>query len=96
MQTTPVEPPQSSLAARQEGPGHTDRRIAAIIAAATTSALAAGFFYAYTASVSRGLGRLADAQYVAAMQSINDTVRNPIFAVSFFGALVALPLAMAA
>jgi uncharacterized membrane protein len=29
------------------------------------------------------------------MQSINDTVRNPVFALSFFGALLALPVAAA-
>lgn len=63
------------------------------MAAATTAALIAGFFYAYTASVTRGLARLSDADYLAAMQAINDTVRNPIFAVSFFGALILLPAA---
>ncbi len=66
---------------------------ASVMAAATTTALIAGFFYAYTASVNRGLGRLDDAGYVSAMQAINDTVRNPVFAVSFFGALIVLPAA---
>ena len=70
------------------------RRIS-IVAAATTAALVAGFFYAYSASVNRGLGRLDDAGYVAAMQAINATVRNPVFALSFFGALLLLPLAAA-
>lgn len=64
-----------------------------IVAAAVTAGLIAGFFYAYTASVTRGLGRLDNAGYVAAMQAINNTVRNPIFALSFFGALIALPAA---
>ena len=73
---------------------HTARRFS-IIVAATTGALIAGFFYAYSASVNRGLGRLDDGAYVAAMQAINDTVRNPVFALSFFGALLALPLAAA-
>ena len=68
------------------------RRIS-IVAAATTAALIAGFFYAYSASVNRGLGRLDDGAYVAAMQAINDTVRNPVFALSFFGALLVLPSA---
>jgi uncharacterized membrane protein len=70
-------------------------RSLSVLAAATTAALIAGFFYAYAASVNRGLGRLSDADYVAAMQSINDTVRNPVFALSFFGALLALPAAAA-
>lgn len=70
-------------------------RSISVVAAATTTALIAGFFYAYSASVVRGLGELGDAEYVAAMQAINDTVRNPVFALSFFGALLILPLAAA-
>lgn len=70
-------------------------RTASLLAAATVSALVAGFFYAYSASVNRGLGRLGDADYVVAMQSINETVRNPVFALSFFGALLLLPVAAA-
>ena len=70
-------------------------RMASLVIAATTTALIAGFFYAYSASVNRGLARLDDADYVAAMQAINDTVRNPVFALSFFGALLTLPLAAA-
>jgi uncharacterized membrane protein len=70
-------------------------RWVSVVLAATTTALIAGFFYAYSASVNRGLGRLSDAGYVAAMQSINDTVRNPVFALSFFGPLITLILAAA-
>ena len=66
-----------------------------VVAAATTAALIAGFFYAYPSSVGRGLGRLRDPEYVAAMQAINATVRNPVFALSFFGTLLVLPLAAA-
>ena len=73
---------------------HVLRRMS-ILAAATTTALIAGFFYAYSASVNRGLAQLDDAGYVAAMQAINDTVRNPVFAIGFFGTLVVLPLAAA-
>lgn len=68
-------------------------RSVSVIAAATTAALIAGFFYAYAVSVTRGLGRLGDAGYVAAMQSINATVRTPVFALSFFGAALVLPAA---
>lgn len=66
----------------------TDRfRAASLVLATLTTGLAAGFFYAYACSVTLGLGRLDDAGYVAAMQAINATVRNPVFAFSFFGAL---------
>jgi uncharacterized membrane protein len=63
--------------------------------ATLTTGLIAGFFYAYTCSVTLGTARLDDAQYIAAMQAINATVRNPLFAFSFFGALFSLGLAAA-
>jgi len=57
-----------------------------------SSALIAGLFYAYTCSVNPGLGRLPDAGYIAAMQSINKAILNPIFYFSFFGTLIFLPV----
>ena len=47
--------------------------------AATTTALIAGLLYAYSCSVNIGLGRLADAEYISAMQSINKAIQNPLF-----------------
>jgi uncharacterized membrane protein len=49
----------------------------------------AGFFYAYTSSVMRGLDAIPAAHAIVAMQGINATVRNWIFALAFFGAPVA-------
>ena len=63
-----------------------------LLIAATTTALMAGLFYSYSCSVNPGLGRLPDAEYIDAMQSINRSIQNPLFFVSFFGALVLLPL----
>ena len=60
--------------------------------AATTTALMAGLFYAYSCSVNPGLNRLSDTGYVAAMQSINRAIQNPIFFISFFGAPILLIL----
>jgi uncharacterized membrane protein len=65
-------------------------------AATLTTGLIAGFFYAYACSVTLGLARLSDGQYVEAMQAINATVRNGVFAFSFFGAVLSLLLALAA
>ena len=62
-------------------------------AALLTTGLISGFFYAYACSVTLGLARLPDAQYVLAMQEINATVRNLIFAFSYFGAAIALLMA---
>jgi uncharacterized membrane protein len=63
-----------------------------LVATATFAALMSGLFFAYTASVSPGLGRLPDAGYLSAMQQINRAIQNPVFFVVFFGCLVLLPL----
>lgn len=52
----------------------------------------AGLFYAYSCSVNPGLGRLPDAAYLAAMQSINRAILNPVFFVGFMGPVLLLPL----
>lgn len=56
----------------------------------------AGFFYAYTSSVMRGLDAVAPAHAIAAMQGINAMVRNAVFAPVFFGTPIAATLAGAA
>ena len=70
-------------------------RLLALIVATLTTGLIGGFFYAYACSVSLGLALLSDERYVAAMQAINATVRNGMFAFSFFGAVLSLLLALA-
>jgi len=57
-----------------------------------TTALMAGLFYAYSCSVNPGLGRLPDAMYLSAMQSINRAILNPVFFAGFMGALILLPV----
>lgn len=56
-----------------------------------TTALIAGLFYGYSCSVNIGLGRLPDREYLAAMQSINIAILNPVFFLSFMGTLILLP-----
>ncbi|GAB3989925.1 DUF1772 domain-containing protein [Spirosoma daeguense] len=63
-----------------------------LYAAATTTALMAGLFYAYACSVNPGLNRLSDEAYLSAMQSINRAILNPVFFLCFLGAPVLLPL----
>lgn len=53
----------------------------------------AGFFYAYSVSVMRGLDAVAPADAIRAMQGINATIRNAAFAPAFFGTPVAEILA---
>ena len=53
------------------------------------SGLMAGFFFAFSVSVMKALDRLPPAQGIAAMQSINVVVINPVFLIAFFGTAVA-------
>ncbi|MEJ7815616.1 MAG: anthrone oxygenase family protein [Rubrobacter sp.] len=70
-------------------------RLLTLTLAVLTTGLISGFFYAYACSVTLGLALLPDEQYVEAMQAINATVRNGVFAFSFFGAALSLLLALA-
>lgn len=70
-------------------------RLLMLLLATLTMGLTAGFFYAYACSVTLGTARLDDAGYIATMQAINDTVRNPVFAFGFFGALISSAVAVA-
>lgn len=63
-----------------------------LLTSALASGLIAGLFYSYSCSVNPGLGALSDANYLAAMQSINRAILNPVFFFSFMGTLLLLPL----
>ena len=54
-------------------------------AGAIGSALVAGIFFAFSTFIMAALGRLPAEQGVAAMQSINITVINPLFMLAFMG-----------
>ena len=59
--------------------------------------LVAGIFFAFSVFVMRALGRLPPSGGIAAMQSINVAVLNPVFFAAFFGtAVLSLVLAVAA
>lgn len=64
------------------------------IVAVAGSGLVAGIWFAFSNFVMQGLDRLPPEISVAAMQSINVTVLNPVFFAAFFGtALVCVGLA---
>ncbi|ASW76388.1 DUF1772 domain-containing protein [Chryseobacterium piperi] len=63
-----------------------------LIITGVLTALIAGLFYAYSCSVILGLGKLTDAEYLKAMQSINREILNPVFFLSFMGTAVMLPV----
>lgn len=56
-----------------------------ILAAVLGSGLIAGVFFAFSTIVMAALDRLTPAQSIAAMQSINITVINPLFMFVLFG-----------
>lgn len=70
----------------------TFSQIIQIIAVLLTG-LAAGFFYSYQCSVTGGLGKLSDREYLTAFQALNEATLNPWFYASFIGCLFVLPLA---
>lgn len=59
-------------------------RTAALIALVLTGAIF-GFFYAWVCSTMWGLDRLPAGTAIAAMQAMNASVRNVVFAPAFFG-----------
>lgn len=59
---------------------------------ATTTALIAGLFYAWSCSVIPGMRSLPDTEYLSALQSMNRAILNPVFFISFMGTLLLLPL----
>lgn len=63
-----------------------------LVLAIIATGLIAGLYYGYSCSVNPGLGKLPDAEYLAAMQSINKAILNPVFFAVFLGTLVLLPL----
>jgi uncharacterized membrane protein len=60
------------------------------------SGLMAGLFFAFSVSVMKALARLPSAEGIAAMQSINVAILNPVFLTAFFGTAAACVLLMIA
>jgi uncharacterized membrane protein len=94
MPHTPIEavsqrPPRSAAV------GSALRALTLALATLTTG-LMAGVFYAYAVSVNLGLAAQSDASYVATMQAINERIQNPLFFLSFIGAVLFLLAALAA
>lgn len=57
------------------------------------TALVAGVFYAFTVAVVPALRAMQAKAHLVAMQQINLKIENPLFFLSFFGALILLPVA---
>jgi len=59
---------------------------------AVTTGLIAGLFYSWSCGITQGLGKLPDASYLAAFQSINREILSPWFFISFLGTVLLLPV----
>ncbi len=99
MTTSTNQPPKlndlDNSQQRHSAVGFEPRRLVLLIALLLTG-LSAGFFFTYEASVTRGLAIVDDVSYVQTFQAINATIRNPAFAVVFFGPIVMIAAAITA
>lgn len=63
-----------------------------LFSATITTALVAGLFFCFVTAINPAFSELPDAQYIAAMQAINISIVNPLFAAAFFGPVILIPL----
>jgi uncharacterized membrane protein len=68
-------------------------RGAALIAATLATGMMAGVFALYSHTIMRGLGRTDDRTFVGAFQAIDRAIINPLFMLTFLGALLFTGLA---
>jgi len=71
-----------------------DLLFALTLFAALGCGLIAGVFFAFSAFVMKALGRLPSADGIAAMQSVNIAIINPVFLAAFLGTAAACVLAI--
>lgn len=64
-----------------------------LVVGGTLSGLLAGVFYTFNVAIVPALRKLKGTQHIAAMQAINEKIKNPVFFLSFFGPSILLPLA---
>jgi len=67
-----------------------------LVLATVATGLGAGLFYAFSCAVMPALRRSDDATRVQAMQRINASIQNPVFALSFAGAPLLTAVALVA
>jgi uncharacterized membrane protein len=67
-----------------------------VLVATIATGLTAGVFGLYAHTIMRGLGKTDDRTFVGAFQAIDRAIINPLFMLTFFGALVFSAVAVAA
>jgi uncharacterized membrane protein len=63
-----------------------------LVITTTITGLMAGLFYSWSVSVTPGIGRLGDREFLASFQAMNRAIINPVFMICFLGAAVMLPV----
>lgn len=63
-----------------------------LILATLSTGIMAGLFFTWSNTVTTGIGRLNDLEYLRAFQAMNRTILNPAFFLAFFGAALLLPI----
>jgi uncharacterized membrane protein len=63
-------------------------QLTTLLGATAAMGLMAGVFGIYANAIMRGLGRTDDRTFVGAFQSIDRAIINPLFMLTFFGALI--------
>ena len=63
-----------------------------LIITTLSSGLMAGLFYSWSVSVTLGLAKIGNANYLQAFQSMNRAILNPAFFIFFMGLVILLPL----
>lgn len=64
-----------------------------LVVGGTLTGLLAGVFYGFSVAIVPALRAIKGTRHIAAMQSINVKIINPVFFLSFFGPALLLPLA---
>jgi uncharacterized membrane protein len=68
-------------------------QVVSLVGATATTGLAAGVFGLYAHTIMRGLGKTDDRTFVGAFQAIDRAIMNPLWMLTFFGALLLSGLA---
>jgi uncharacterized membrane protein len=63
-------------------------QIVSLVGATAATGLAAGVFGLYAHAIMRGLGKTDDRTFVGAFQAIDRAIMNPLWVLTFFGALL--------
>ncbi len=63
-----------------------------LILTTLSAGLMAGLFYSWSISVTPGLAKVGDENYLQAFQSMNRAILNPSFFIVFMGLIILLPL----